>query len=630
MLYHIGERICAEEFRSRGKIFTHFSHHNYDFGPYFAAVKIYCQEARGNRAQQTADKRAASDGKRITPFKSENRPFKALMKASIFDSDLFHGIENTFSPCLHRQLIGEDERAMYRSLPPDDWKRTAEFKGLTLKSAKDRKVIEDALVDKFSLNRALVENYKRGALEELLVAQMFKYYVPMPQVSWVYAAIAYYLCIHSFVCIHNYYQVMGLSETKKPKPGEQRDYDKLVANERLHGIRTDDPITTNRLIDLAIEMKLISAAEFLACINEFEKRKLILLFAKFLGNRIEYCNVKRDNIPIITRIEMLMPCGLHNNIRVPSNLLTNLRKEVSTRADFTAVQRKALGEKLEVEINKSIGSGNSANFKYTIDQTRVQVVSLSCVKLGDVMDNWASLVAIVFAGLNEPDQIDKTDKWTDLGERFVDCMLLLNYKYDMTPLEVIRFQLCMDIFCGIFRELLGVNAETNYIQNMSAGVFRYFASAYGSIYAYNNTAMEACAGREQDFFQKATQHDVDGHRGHKLIEAFMNHHMIERSLLMNKLAPGTLDKAIKVGKCTLNISRNRKENARKLAQKSMQTNGINLVANRKIKIATKNAMGKIKCKTLILQPGDLMPTKEKRLQSENEKLQIRLVKKLKS
>ena len=92
---------------------------------------------------------------------------------------------------------------------------------------------------------------------------------------------------------------------------------------------------------------------------------------------------------------------------------------------------------------------------------------------------------------------ERQSKWCDLGERFVDCMLLLNYKFDMTTEdEFNRFQLCVDLFCTCFRDLVGIDKETNYIQNMSAGVFKFFLRKYGSIYAYNNTAMEA--GHEQD------------------------------------------------------------------------------------------------------------------------------------
>ena len=299
--------------------------------------------------------------------------------------------------------------------------------------------------------------------------------------------------------VYRYLQVMCLKEGGASKKGELSDYKKLEANERIHGIDAEDPLTTQRLVDLALELNYISAHILQALPNNFERRKLILLFAKFIGNRLEYCNVKRDRTRVVTRIEMLIPCGIHNNIRIPSTLLTYLRKEVDNRKDLLAPQKMLFGQKLEESINASIGSGNSASFNFTIEKSRVQVVSLTGVKLFQVMGNWSSLVDVVFAGLDAPADMEKRMKWCDLGERFLDIMYLLNFKYDMNSSQIDRFQLCVDLFCSRFRELIGLDKETNYIQNMSAGVFSYFLRQYGSIYAYNNTAMEACAGREQDF-----------------------------------------------------------------------------------------------------------------------------------
>ena len=126
---------------------------------------------------------------------------------------------------------------------------------------------------------------------------------------------------------------MGLKEAAVAKTNELSDYRKLELNERIHEIYADIPMTTQRLVNLAAEMKLISADILNALPSDFERRKLILLFAKFLGNRIEYCQVKRDRDPVVTRIEMLVPCGLHNNIRIPGTLLTQLR------ADCTLAQK---------------------------------------------------------------------------------------------------------------------------------------------------------------------------------------------------------------------------------------------------------------------------------------------------
>jgi len=425
--------------------------------------------------------------------------------------------------------------------------------------------------------------------------------------------------------MNHYNQIMKLNELAAPEMGELSDSDKLTANERIHGIDANDLNTTQRLLSLAIGLELFSDAVLDALPNIFEKRKLILLFTKFIGNRIEYCNIKQLVAAIVSRIEMLMPCGLHNCIRIPCNLLTHLRKLINERHDLTPSQRKLLGEKLEETISKSIGSGTNATFTYTYKGSMLQVVSLTCVKLVQVMVNWSSLVNVVFADLNDPDGIKLKEKWCDLGERFLDCMYLFTYKYDMTPQKISRFQLCCDLFCSRYRELVGINAETNYIQNMSAGVFRYFAAAYGSIYAYNNTVMEACAGREKDFFQKGTQHDVDGHRGKPLIEAFRDRHMIQRAMLMDRLAPGILQESVDTGKAANNLIRSEKDRAWMRKKKDMQVDNLNIVADRKVRVAEIDDNGKKRMRQVILQIGDPMPTKLKRCKSAAQLLQKHIV-----
>jgi len=141
--------------------------------------------------------------------------------------------------------------------------------------------------------------------------------------------------------------------------------------------------------------------------------------------------------------------------------------------------------------------------------------------------------------------------------------------------------------------------------------------------------MEACAGREQDFFQKGTQHDVDGHRGKTLIEAFMDHHMIGRAMVMDRLAPGTLEKAVAGGKVVKNADRNAKERKRRAEQKAMQADGVNLVEGRTLRVGHRNSNGKLEYTSMVLHAGDAMPAKEKRILSESDKLTKGILKKLK-
>jgi hypothetical protein len=140
--------------------------------------------------------------------------------------------------------------------------------------------------------------------------------------------------------------------------------------------------------------------------------------------------------------------------------------------------------------------------------------------------------------------------------------------------------------------------------------------------------MEACAGREQNFFHSGTQHDFDGHRGKPLIEAFMDHHFVGRAILMNTMAPQTLMKAVDNGKATLNMIRSQKDKARRVKNKAMQENGINLV-DRYIRVSKRDEKGRISYTEQHLEIGARMPEKAKRVFSEEELLQKSLLKKFK-
>jgi hypothetical protein len=141
--------------------------------------------------------------------------------------------------------------------------------------------------------------------------------------------------------------------------------------------------------------------------------------------------------------------------------------------------------------------------------------------------------------------------------------------------------------------------------------------------------MEACAGREQDFFHKGTQHDVDGHTGMTLIEAFLKHHMIGRTILMDTLAPGALQAAVDNGKSIKNTIRNQKDRDRRLANKSKQDGDINLVEGRLIRTATWNAQGKLKWEMVKYAAGEVVPKKKTRrsLMSTTEDYEYNLLQK---
>ena len=105
----------------------------------------------------------------------------------------------------------------------------------------------------------------------------------------------------------------------------------------------------------------------------------------------------------------------------------------------------------------------------------------------------------------------------------------------------------------------------------------------------------------------------------------MDRHMIGRTMLMEKLAPGTLQKSVDIGKKIRNQALNLKVKARKIAKLSMQVDGINIVENRKIRVAQKNEMGKVKYSYIFLKIGDRVPTPVRRVVNKKKTLQTKVV-----
>jgi hypothetical protein len=122
---------------------------------------------------------------------------------------------------------------------------------------------------------------------------------------------------------------------------------------------------------------------------------------------------------------------------------------------------------------------------------------------------------------------------------------------------------------------------------------------------------------------------VDGHRGKSLIEAFLDHHMVGRAILMDQLAPGSLDTTIGTGKSNRNEIRNEKDARRRLNQKDMQVNGINIVADRKVRAGYYDDTCKLCFKDVILQIGDPMPEKARKPSTDSIILGKKIAKRLK-
>jgi len=100
------------------------------------------------------------------------------------NSPLYASLENTVAPCYHRDVLGEDERKMYRDLPLTHWLRSTVFCGLSLNAREDRLVME-ALLVAFGVDANTIGNCRsQSALDVLWRDQIAKKYVTMNDVSW--------------------------------------------------------------------------------------------------------------------------------------------------------------------------------------------------------------------------------------------------------------------------------------------------------------------------------------------------------------------------------------------------------------------------------------------------------------
>lgn len=177
LYFIIGQRI-------HGATWTRFSHHGHDFSDFYRAVDAFCELARVQRSQQVAEARNVATGPRISRIKSEDRTFKATEKLRIFDSPLYEELDNTLGPCHHRDVLGEDERKLWRTLSADDWRRSTIFKGLSLKAADsdDKITMGEILINCFAVAADSVAACSRDALDTLWRDQVSKKYIPMSKV----------------------------------------------------------------------------------------------------------------------------------------------------------------------------------------------------------------------------------------------------------------------------------------------------------------------------------------------------------------------------------------------------------------------------------------------------------------
>ena len=191
--------------RIHGETWTHYSHHCHNFDECTQAVNDYNSAARARRHQHAVEKREAAKGTRISSFKSVDRGFKAAEKTHILNSPELDALENIIAPCYHRDVIGEDERKMWEGLPLDDWRRSTEFKGLSLNARDSKPAILEYLLNSFFVNpERLADCTTQHSINQLWGDQIAKHYVPMSEVVF-YITTFCSLCTYLLIAVRIFY-----------------------------------------------------------------------------------------------------------------------------------------------------------------------------------------------------------------------------------------------------------------------------------------------------------------------------------------------------------------------------------------------------------------------------------------
>ena len=131
--------------RIHGEFWTYYSHHSHNFDEYTHACKDVNSAARARKQHHAAEKRAASKSSRIASIKSEDRSIKAAERIHLLESPVHDRLDNFVQPCYHRDLLGEDQRKMYRDLPEDNWQWSTVFQGLSLNGREHKEPIKNYL-----------------------------------------------------------------------------------------------------------------------------------------------------------------------------------------------------------------------------------------------------------------------------------------------------------------------------------------------------------------------------------------------------------------------------------------------------------------------------------------------------
>ena len=245
--------------------------------------------------------------------------------------------------------------------------------------------------------------------------------------------------------------------------------------------------------------------------------RAVLLWAIYMGNRLEYCVSTNSKDAVVNYPELCIPCTLHQEMRIGEAIFNKVQQETYT---IWQKESKKIALQKMVELSKIINAAlenmpdacyrsfdtNSMSYEVKVDASnKVEAFKLSGIRQRKVLNHRRQIIDCCFPDNHAAAQ-DRRASYTDLMDTFVSIRDKLRKDDDFTDEEIVLLQIEMDKFCTLFTTMFGTAAETNYIHLLESGDLTYYLKKYRNLHRHNTTCIEATVAYLRGFLLRKTQH----------------------------------------------------------------------------------------------------------------------------
>jgi hypothetical protein len=204
----------------------------------------------------------------------------------------------------------------------------------------------------------------------------------------------------------------------------------------------------------------------------------------------EWKDSGKDEIPLLTIIELLIPCILHLENRVGEKIITMiLRKGME---EYQGPTSQYLSEMEHIMQCKVLGSDASpSHWKLRWNRNKDGAIEIDPIQEQNstvrcMIRSVDLLIEQAFPGDNN----EKKTKLILACNKYCRAIKLLTLHRVLTECEQEEFQTLIDDFYEIWVELFSTEGITNYIHLLGSGHILYFLQKYQCLYLYSQQGWE--------------------------------------------------------------------------------------------------------------------------------------------